>query len=101
MQIKVKICGITNIDDAVAAVDFGADALGFVFFEKSPRYISHADAAAIIKKLPSFTTTIGVFVNVKPDQVEKIIDLTHLVCRLLLEKKNDGETMYKALSARR
>ncbi|OHE61067.1 MAG: N-(5'-phosphoribosyl)anthranilate isomerase [Thermodesulfovibrio sp. RBG_19FT_COMBO_42_12] len=78
MQIKVKICGITNIDDAVAAVDFGADALGFVFFEKSPRYISHADAAAIIKKLPSFTTTIGVFVNVKPDQVEKIIDLTHI-----------------------
>jgi phosphoribosylanthranilate isomerase len=78
MQVKVKICGITNIDDAVAAVDFGADALGFVFFEKSPRYISHADAAAIIKKLPSFTTTIGVFVNVKPDQVEKIIDLTHI-----------------------
>ncbi len=78
MQVKVKICGITNIDDAVAAVDFGADALGFVFFEKSPRYISHADAAAIIKKLPSFTTTIGVFVNVKPDQVEKIIDQTHI-----------------------
>ncbi len=78
MQIKVKICGITNIDDAVAAVDFGADALGFVFFEKSPRYISHADAATIIKKLPSFTTTIGVFVNVKPEQVEKIIDLTHI-----------------------
>src|SRR4030043_149414 len=78
MQIKVKICGITNIDDAVAAVDFGADALGFVFFEKSPRYISHADAAAIIKKLPSFATTIGVFVNLKPHQVEKIIDLTHI-----------------------
>ncbi|MEW6419042.1 MAG: phosphoribosylanthranilate isomerase [Nitrospirota bacterium] len=78
MQVKVKICGITNIDDAVAAVDFGADALGFVFFEKSPRYISHADAAAIIKKLPSFTTTIGVFVDVKPDQVRKIIDLTHI-----------------------
>ncbi len=78
MQIKVKICGITNIDDAVAAVDFGADALGFVFFKKSPRYISHADAAAIINKLPSFTTTIGVFVNEKPEQIEKIIDLTHI-----------------------
>jgi phosphoribosylanthranilate isomerase len=78
MQIKVKICGITNIDDAVAAVDFGADALGFVFFKKSPRYISHVDAAAIINKLPSFTTTIGVFVNEKPEQVEKIIDLTHI-----------------------
>jgi phosphoribosylanthranilate isomerase len=78
MQVKVKICGITNIDDAIAAVDFGADALGFVFFEKSPRYISHADAAAIIKKLPSFITTIGVFVNENPGQVEKIIDLTHI-----------------------
>jgi phosphoribosylanthranilate isomerase len=78
MRIKVKICGITNIDDAVAAVDFGADAIGFVFFEKSPRYISHANAAAIIKKLPSFTTTIGVFVNEKPEQIEKIIDLTHI-----------------------
>jgi phosphoribosylanthranilate isomerase len=78
MRIKVKICGITNIDDAVAAVDFGADALGFVFFEKSPRYISHANAATIIKKLPSFTTTIGVFVNEKPEQIEKIIDLTHI-----------------------
>lgn len=78
MQVRVKICGITNLDDAIAAVDFGADALGFVFFEKSPRYISHADAAAIIKKLPSFTTTIGVFVNEKPEQVEKIIDLTYI-----------------------
>jgi phosphoribosylanthranilate isomerase len=78
MQIKVKICGITNIDDAVAAVDFGADALGFVFFKKSPRYISHVDSAAIINKLSSFTTTIGVFVNEKPEQVEKIINLTHI-----------------------
>ncbi len=76
MQVKVKICGITNLNDAIAAVDFGADALGFVFFEKSPRYISHADAAAIIKKLPSFITTIGVFVNEKPKQTEKIIGLT-------------------------
>ncbi|MDP2753406.1 MAG: phosphoribosylanthranilate isomerase [Nitrospirota bacterium] len=78
MQVKVKICGITNLDDAMAAVDFGADALGFVFFKESPRYISLDNAAAIIKKLPSFTTTIGVFVNEKPDQIEKIIDLTRI-----------------------
>ncbi len=78
MQVKVKICGITNLDDAIAAVDFGADALGFVFFDSSPRYISHDNAAAMIKKLPSFTTTIGVFVNEKVDQVEKIIDLTRI-----------------------
>lgn len=78
MQVKVKICGITNLDDAMAAVDFGADALGFVFFKESPRYISLDNAAAIIKKLPSFTTTIGVFVNEKPDQIEKTIDLTRI-----------------------
>jgi phosphoribosylanthranilate isomerase len=78
MQVKVKICGITNISDAIAAVDFGADALGFVFFEGSPRYILPEAAAAIINQLPPFTTTIGVFVDEKPEQVEKIIALTRI-----------------------
>lgn len=78
MQVKVKICGIINISDAIAAVDFGADALGFVFFEGSPRYISPEAAAAIINQLPPFTTTIGVFVDEKPEQVEKIIALTRI-----------------------
>jgi phosphoribosylanthranilate isomerase len=76
MRIKVKICGITNLDDAIAAVDFGADAIGFVFFGKSPRCISHAKAEAIIKKLPSFITTVGVFVNEKTKNIEKIVRLT-------------------------
>lgn len=76
MQIEVKICGITNLDDAMAAVDFGADALGFVFFGGSPRYISHDKAGAIIKRLPSFATTVGVFVNEKNEEIEKITGLT-------------------------
>jgi len=76
MQVKLKICGIKNLDDAMAAVDFGADALGFVFFKESPRYISRDEAAKIIKQLPSFTTTVGVFVNETPDQIERIISLT-------------------------
>ncbi len=76
MRIKVKICGITNLDDAIAAVDLGADALGFVFFGKSPRFISHAKVEAIIKKLPSFITTVGVFVNEKTENIEKIVRLT-------------------------
>jgi len=76
MQVKVKICGITNLTDAIAAVDFGADALGFVLFQGSPRYISYSDVASIIKKLPPLTTTIGVFVDERPEQIEKIIGLT-------------------------
>jgi len=76
MKVKIKICGITNLDDAMAAVDFGADALGFVFFKGSPRFISHKDAAAVIKSLPSFITTIGVFVDEKPKEIEKITDTT-------------------------
>lgn len=76
MQVKVKICGITNPDDARAAVDFGADALGFVFFAGSPRCVSPEVAAAIIGKLPPFTATIGVFVNEEPKQVEKTITAT-------------------------
>ncbi len=78
MPVKVKICGITNLDDALAAIDFGADALGFVFFEKSPRYITYEDAALIIKKLPPFITTIGVFVNKNPEEIESIIDYTRI-----------------------
>jgi len=76
MQARVKICGITNPDDAQAAVDSGADALGFVFFEQSPRCITHDKASSIIRRLPSFITTVGVFVDEKPEQIEKIASWT-------------------------
>jgi len=76
MQVKIKICGITNLDDALAAVDYGADALGFMFFKGSPRYVSHEKVGAIIEKLPSFTTTVGVFVDEKIEQIERMIGLT-------------------------
>jgi len=78
MHTKVKICGITNLDDACAAVGYGADALGFVFFKGSPRSISCKDAARIIKKLPPFITTVGVFVDETLIHIEKIIQQTSL-----------------------
>jgi phosphoribosylanthranilate isomerase len=61
--VKVKICGITNLDDALQAVDAGADALGFVFYDLSPRCITFETAERIIRKLPPYIVTSGVFVN--------------------------------------
>jgi phosphoribosylanthranilate isomerase len=76
MQVRVKICGITNLDDALTAVDLGADALGFVFYQDSPRHVAYDVAASIIKEIPPFVTTVGVFVNEKAEQIEKIVSWT-------------------------
>jgi phosphoribosylanthranilate isomerase len=68
-RVRVKICGIANLADAKAAVDLGADALGFNFYEKSVRNIAPADAYKIIRALPEKIEAVGVFVNWSPEAV--------------------------------
>ncbi|MEH6578193.1 MAG: phosphoribosylanthranilate isomerase [Amphritea sp.] len=75
---RVKICGITCVEDALIAVSAGADALGFVFYKPSPRYVSPEVAADIIKQLPPFVTTTALFVDAEADEVRHIVELTQI-----------------------
>ena len=73
MKTRVKICGITRLQDAAAAVEYGTDALGFVFYEPSPRHVSIEQAAAICRQLPPFVTTVGLFVNARADLIARAV----------------------------
>ena len=77
-MLRIKICGITNIEDAVAAIECGADALGFVFYAKSPRAVTVDAAKTIIASLPPLISTVGVFVNETRDKVEHTASLAGL-----------------------
>ena len=76
--VRSKICGITRIEDALLAVAAGADALGFVFYPKSPRAVSIEQARGIIAALPPFVTTVGLFVNADRRELNALLDLLSL-----------------------
>ena len=71
-MVRVKICGITNVEDAQVAVDAGADALGFVFYPPSPRCVTPERAGQIIRTLPPFVTTVGLFVDAPAEAINSI-----------------------------
>ena len=73
MRVRSKICGITRVEDALAAVEAGADAIGLVFYAKSPRAVSVEQAAAIVQALPPFVTSVGLFVNMPRDQLQALL----------------------------
>src|SRR5262249_32004677 len=74
----VKICGVTRIEDAMAAADAGASAIGFVFWPKSPRFIDPFRARAIARALPPFVTPVGLFVDQPLDYIHGVASLVHL-----------------------
>lgn len=73
-MVRIKICGITRIEDALAAAQGGADAIGLVFYAPSPRAVDAAAARAIIQALPPFVTSVGLFVDASADTVREILD---------------------------
>lgn len=77
-MLKVKVCGLTNRKDAHLATGFGADALGFIFYEKSPRYVTPAIVQTIVPGLPPFVTKVGVFVNKPIQEIHDIFNTTGL-----------------------
>ncbi len=96
--MRVKICGITNLEDALIAIAAGADALGFVFYEKSPRYITPEDARKIIDKLPPFIERVGLFVNCDAAFVNTIYQTSHLSLAQIHFEADD--TFYDALTVK-
>ncbi len=78
MRTRVKICGITRVEDAVAAVNAGADAIGLVFYAKSPRFVMIEQAQKIVAVIPPFVSVVGLFVNAPKAEIESILSKVRL-----------------------
>jgi phosphoribosylanthranilate isomerase len=78
LRTRVKICGITRVEDALVAVQYGCDAIGLVFYAQSPRHVLPARAAEIVAALPPFVSAVGLFVNAARDEVETVLETVHL-----------------------
>ncbi|MDX8382564.1 MAG: phosphoribosylanthranilate isomerase [Ghiorsea sp.] len=72
-RVRIKLCGITRLEDALSASALGVDAIGFVFYKESPRYIESIKAAAIIRKLPPFISAVGLFVNPTQSEIDDVL----------------------------
>src|ERR1035438_5995587 len=96
----IKICGITNLDDALVAIEAGASAIGFVFYPKSPRYVTAQTAEAIARKLPPSIEKVGVFVNETVEQVCDTVKLAGLTAVQLhgREDKEFSVALFNALT---
>lgn len=93
--MKTKICGITSYEDAISAIEAGANALGFVFYEHSPRYITPYEAQKIISKLPPFVEKVGLFVNVDAQVINSFMQESG--CTLAQIHFEASEALYKQL----
>jgi len=78
LRTRVKICGITRIEDAKAAVEAGCDAIGLVFYEPSPRFVSLERAAEIVASIPPFVNTVGLFVDAEPSYIQQVLQHVRL-----------------------
>lgn len=99
----VKICGTTNPDDALAAVDAGANALGFIFYPKSPRCVTPETAQSVIAQLPQTIDKVGVFVNESVNRIQKVVEQAGLTAVQLHgdEDKEFSLALFKALFSAR
>jgi len=73
MRTRIKICGITRVEDALCAAMLGADAIGLVFYQGSPRLVSIEQAMDIVRKLPPFVTVVGLFVDARPEEIHAVL----------------------------